>query len=60
MNSSMGKPYDDELCFVCDFYKEDLSKSQLEAQLPLLRQLVEEAQKTSSSEINVKEIVGTS
>ena len=35
-------------------------KSQLEAQLPLLRQLVEEAQKTSSSEINVKEIVGTS
>ena len=53
----MGKPYDDELCFVCDFYTEDLSKSQLEAQLPLLRQLVEEA---SSSEINVKETVGTS
>ena len=53
----MGKPYDDELSFVCDFYKEDLSKSQLEVQLPLLRHLVQEAQETSSHEINVREIV---
>ena len=55
--ASMEKSYDDELSFVCDFYKEDLSKSQLEAQLPMLRHLVQEAQETSSHEINVKEIV---
>ena len=35
LNSSMGKPYDNELQFVCDFYKEDLSMSQLQAQPPL-------------------------
>ena len=44
LNATMGKPYDKELYFVCDFYKEDLSRSQLEAQLPLLRHLVQEAQ----------------
>ena len=57
LHATMGKPYDKELRFVCYFYKEDLSRSQLEAQLPLLRHLVQEAQETSSREINVKEIV---
>ena len=56
LNSSMGKPYDNELQFVCDFYK-DLSMSQFQAQLPLLRHLVQEAQETRSREVNVKEIV---
>ena len=56
-NYSMGKPYDKDLHCVCNFYKEDLLRSQLEAQLPLLRHLVQEAQEKSSREINVKEIV---
>lgn len=56
LNSSMGKPYDNELQFICDFYK-DLLMSQFQAQLPLLIQLVQEAQETSSREVNVKEIV---
>ena len=60
----MEKSYDDELSFVCDFYKEDLPTGspvlfvtctrkicQLEAQLPMLRHLVQEAQETSSHEM---------
>ena len=43
--------------FVCDFYTEDLSRSQLKAQLPLLRHSVQEAQETSSHEMNMKDIV---
>ncbi len=50
-------PYDAELQFVRDFYKEDLSRIQLEAQLPLLRHLIKGAQETSAHEVCVREIV---
>ena len=56
LKACTGKPYDAELQFVCDFYKEDLSKTQLEAQLPLLRHLVEGPQETSTHEVSVREI----
>ena len=52
-----GMPYDAELQFVCDFYKDDLSRIKLDAQLPLLRHLVEEAQDTSAREVCVREVV---
>ncbi len=32
-----GETYNAELDYVCDFYKGDLSRAQLEAQLPLLQ-----------------------
>ena len=57
LKTSMGMPYDAELQFVCDFYREDLSKIQLEAQLPLLTQLVKGAQETSTCEGCVGEVV---
>ena len=57
LKACTGKPYDAELQFVCDFYKEDLSKIQLEAQLPLLRHLVEGPQETSTHEVSVREII---
>ena len=57
INATKWKPYSKELGFVCDFYKEDVSSSELEAQVLLLRHLVQKAQETSSHEINVKEIV---
>ena len=44
-STGMPSPYDAELQFVCDFYKEDLCRIQLEAQLPLLRHLVKEPRK---------------
>ena len=56
LKACTGKPYDAELQFVCDFYKEDLSKIQLEAQLPLLRYLVEGPQETSTHEVSVREV----
>ena len=57
MKASTGRPYDAELQFVCDFYKDDLSRIQLEVQLPLLRRLVEEAQETNAREVCVREVV---
>ena len=56
LKASTGMPYDAEIQFVCDFYKEDLSRIQLEAQLPLLRHLVKGAQETSTREVCVREV----
>jgi len=38
-NTCRGNPYETELTNVCNFYKDDLSKTQLQAQLPLLKAL---------------------
>ena len=56
LKACTGKPYDAKLQFVCDFYKEDLSNLQLEAQLPLLRHLVEGPQETSTHKVSVREV----
>ena len=37
LNVCNGRPYESELDYVCNFYKDDLSKQQLQAQLPLLK-----------------------
>ncbi len=56
LKASTGMSYEDELQFVCDFYKDDLTKIQLEAQLPLLRQLVKGAQESSAREVSIREV----
>ena len=44
---------DDELTFVCTFYKEDLDQHQLQAQLPLLHSMVNENLQNGESELNI-------
>ena len=41
IKASKGEAHENELEFVCKFYKDDLSRAQLEAQLPLLEPLCE-------------------
>lgn len=48
LKACKGKPYNAELAFVCDFYKEDLSNNQLNAQLPLLQHLFQASVETSA------------
>ena len=40
LNVCSGRPYESELDYICNFYKDDLSK-QLQAQLPLLKSFVD-------------------
>ena len=54
-----GKPCDDELTFVCTFYKEDLDQHQLQAQLPLLHSMVNEKLQNEGNELNIPFIVKT-
>jgi len=42
---------------VCSFYKCDLDRQQLQAQLPLLLSLIQEAQKSEERELTVHNIV---
>ena len=41
LNVCSGRPYESELDYVCNFYKDDLSKQRLQAQLPLLKAFVD-------------------
>ena len=41
LKACRGENYNAELDFVCEFYKDDLSKAQLDSQLPLLQPLCE-------------------
>ena len=52
LNACRGCPYDTELSNVCDFYKDDISKMQLQAQLPLLQALFAEEKNQSELSIN--------
>ena len=52
-NSCRGSPYDTQLSNVCDFYKDDISKMQLQAQLPLLQALF--AEEKNQSELRIKD-----
>ena len=52
LKACKGESYNAELDTVCSFYESDLSKAQLEAQLPLLRPLCE-----GTKEISIQDIV---
>ena len=52
LKACKGESYNAELDTVCSFYGSDLSKAQLEAQLPLLRPLCE-----GTKEISIQDIV---
>ena len=51
LNACRGCPYDTELSNVCDFYKDDIYKMQLQAQLPILQALF--AEKKNQSELSI-------
>ena len=55
LNACRGCPYDTELSNVCDFYKDEISKMQLQAQLPLLQALF--AEEKNQSELSINDIV---
>ena len=48
---------EEELDFVCNFYKSDLDRHQLHAQLPLLLALIKDAQKSEERELTIHNIV---
>ena len=54
-----GKPFADDLTFVCTFYKEDLDKYQLQAQLPLLHSMVNDKLQNGENQLNIPFIVKT-
>ena len=53
------KQYDEELDFVCSYYKDDLNKHQLQSQLPLLQLLVNDKLKSEDCELSIHFIVST-
>ena len=54
-----GKPYEDELTFVCTFYKGDLDKHQLQVQLPVLHSLVSEKLQSGENELTIPFVITT-
>ena len=54
-NACRGCPYDTELSYACDFSKDDISKMQLPAKLPLLQALFVE--ELNQSELSINEII---
>ena len=55
LNACCGCPYGTELSNVCDFYKDDISKMQLQAQLFLLQVLF--AEEKNQSELSIYDII---
>ena len=54
LKACKGEPYNVQLDCICSFYKDDLSKSQLEAQLPLLKPL---SDTTGIGEITIHDVI---
>ena len=54
LKACKGETYDAELDYVCDFYKGDLSRAQLEVQLPLLQALCDTE---GISELTIHDVV---
>lgn len=52
--SARGEPYEELLSFICKFYKEDINKGRLEAQLPSLKELFKD-----EDQINISNIIKT-
>ena len=57
LKACKGETYEDQLETVLDIYKDDLSKPELEAQLPLLKPLCKEAYKELSSNFSMHDAV---
>ena len=57
LNACHGCPYDTELSNVCDFYMDDISKMQLQAQLSLLQALF--ADEKNQSELSINDIINS-
>ena len=56
LKACKGETYEDQLETVLDIYKDDLSKPELEAQLPLLKPLCKEAYKELSSNFSMHDV----
>ena len=54
-----GKQYEEELDFVCTYYKEDVNKHQLQSQLPLLHSLVNDKLKSGDCELSIRFVAST-
>lgn len=57
LNTCRGQRNEEELDFVCNFYKDDLDKQQLRAQLPLLFALFNDVQKSEKREITIHNVL---
>ena len=53
LKTCRGEKTDEEIDFVCGFYKDDINKLQLQAQLPLFQ----DSQKTEEKEINIPNVM---
>ena len=53
----LGQEYAENLDFVCNFYKQDLDKQQLSAQLPLLKVVIDEIDPQHKDITTIHEIV---
>ena len=59
VKSSTGCEYETKLDLVCEFYKDDVSKDQLQAQLPLLNAIMIEQHKNDVTKLTIKDIIAS-
>ena len=59
VKSSTGCEYETQLDFVCEFYKDDVSKDQLQVQLPLLNAIMIEQHKNDVTKLTIKDIIAS-
>ena len=59
VKSSTGCEYETQLDFVCEFYKDDVSKDQLQVQLPLLNAIMIEQYKNDVTKLTIKDIIAS-
>ena len=57
LKTCRGEKTDEEIDFLCGFYKDDINKLQLPAQLPLFLALFQDSQKTEEKEINIPNVM---
>ena len=58
LKACKGEPFAEELAFVCKFYGGDLSKAQLETQLPLLQALCSNSSLVEPTVADLAEVLG--
>lgn len=57
LKTCTGCDYETELDFVCEFYKDDVTKLQLQAQLPLLNAIMMEKHKDDTTKLTIRDII---
>ena len=57
LKTCTGCDYETELDFVCEFYKDDITKLQLQAQLPLLNAIMMEKHKDDTTKLTIRDII---